>query len=641
MKKGLLSLAIIVAATGIVQAKGNQSPILMTIDGKPVTLREFEYLYHKNNTQQATIQPIDEYLQMFITYKQKVADAEAEGIDKSQAFQNEFDGYRRDLAEPYLRVQEVEDSLINAIYERMKEEVDVSHIMLANHGADINPAEQKTRLDSIRTAILSGSDFEQLARRFSIDRSVVRNGGRMGYITAGKLPYTFEDAAYTTPVGEISPVIETPFGFHIVKVNDRRPARGQVLVEHILKLTQGLPASEAEAKKAQIDSIATLIANGGDFEAIARQESEDPGSKREGGRLNWFGTGMMVPEFEETSFALQNGQVSAPIKTAYGYHIIKKLNSKGIEPLSAVAPAIKNAIAQDERGQLPRKRKVEQLHAKFKASINRRNLEKIKSEIIANGGLDSALQTKYLTADIPMASFGKHAIPLSEIISELPPTLPGTPIEQGEMLEQITSRNLDNALIEAERHNLAETNADYGNLLNEYRDGMLLFEVSDRKVWSKAKQDKEGLEEYFRANRDKYRWDKPRYKGYVVFATSDSVMNAARNYLVENTIPSDSLVISLRKQFGKDVKIEKVIAAQGENEITDYLGFAGKKPEAKGKWAWYFPFRDKVLDAPEEAADVRGAVTGDYQNRLEEQWVTELKQKYPVKVNKKVLKKAK
>lgn len=407
MEKGLLSLAIIVAATGIVQAKGNQSPILMTIDGKPVTLREFEYLYHKNNTQQATIQPIDEYLQMFITYKQKVADAEAEGIDKSQAFQNEFDGYRRDLAEPYLRVQEVEDSLINAIYERMKEEVDVSHIMLANHGADINPAEQKTRLDSIRTAILSGSDFEQLARRFSIDRSVVRNGGRMGYITAGKLPYTFEDAAYTTPVGEISPVIETPFGFHIVKVNDRRPARGQVLVEHILKLTQGLPASEAEAKKAQIDSIATLIANGGDFEAIARQESEDPGSKREGGRLNWFGTGMMVPEFEETSFALQNGQVSAPIKTAYGYHIIKKLNSKGIEPLSAVAPAIKNAIAQDERGQLPRKRKVEQLHAKFKASINRRNLEKIKSEIIANGGLDSALQTKYLTADIPMASFGK------------------------------------------------------------------------------------------------------------------------------------------------------------------------------------------------------------------------------------------
>ncbi|MDE6528768.1 MAG: hypothetical protein K2L78_06970, partial [Muribaculaceae bacterium] len=209
------------------------------------------------------------------------------------------------------------------------------------------------------------------------------------------------------------------------------------------------------------------------------------------------------------------------------------------------------------------------------------------------------------------------------------------------VMEQLVARNLDNALVEAERQSLADTNPDYSNLLNEYRDGMLLFEVSDRKVWSKAKQDKEGLENYFRAHRDKYRWDKPRYKGYVVFATSDSVMNSARNYLAEHTIASDSLVVTLRKQFGKDVKIEKVIAAQGENEITDYLGFGGTKPESKGKWAWYFPFRDKVLDAPEEAADVRGAVTGDYQNLLEEQWIEQLKTKYPAKINKKVLKKAK
>lgn len=329
MKKGLLSLVIVLAAAGIAQAKGNESPVLMTINGKPVTLSEFEYLYHKNNSQQVSTQPIDEYLQMFITYKQKVADAEAEGIDKSQAFQNEFEGYRRDLAEPYLRVQAVEDSLVNAIYDRMKEEVDVSHIMIASRGAEINPAEQKTRLDSIRNAIIAGADFEQLARRFSIDRSVIRNGGHMGYITATKFPYTFEDAAYTTPVGQISPVIETPFGYHIVKVHNRRPARGQVLVEHILKLTQGLPETEAAAKKAQIDSIATLLANGGDFEAIARQESEDPGSKREGGRLNWFGTGMMVPEFETAAFALENGKISEPVKTAYGYHLIKKTRQQG------------------------------------------------------------------------------------------------------------------------------------------------------------------------------------------------------------------------------------------------------------------------------------------------------------------------
>lgn len=641
MKKTLLSLALAIGAAAMMQAKGNGDQVLMTINNKPVTLSEFEYLFHKNNSQQVAPQSIDDYLQMFITYKQKVAEAEAEGIDKSQAFQNEFDGYRRDLAEPYLRIQEVEDSLVNAIYDRMKEEVDVSHIMVANHGEGIDREAQKTRLDSIRTAILNGSDFAELARRFSIDRSVVRNGGHMGYITAAKFPYTFEDAAYTTPVGQISPVIETPFGYHIVKVNGRRPARGQVLVEHILKLTQGLSEAEAAAKKAQIDSIAAVLANGADFAAVAAAESEDPGSKRNGGKLQWFGTGMMVPEFEAASFDLKKGEISAPVKTAYGYHLIHKLDSKGIDPLETVAPMIKNAISQDERGQLPRKRKIDQLRKKFNASVNRRNIAVVRDEIIANGGLDSTLLSRYITENLPVASLEKTEIPLSEIVAELPGLIPGTPAEQADALEQMVNRDLDNALLEAERRDLAKTNTDYSNLLNEYRDGMLLFEISDNKVWSKAKQDKEGLENFFRANRGKYTWDKPRYKGYVIFATSDSVMNAARDYLAANTVAADSIVPTLRKQFGKNIKVEKVIAAKGENNITDYLGFGGEKPEAKGKWAWYFPYRDKVLDAPEEAADVRGAVTGDYQNLLEEQWVAQLKKKYPAKINKKVLKKAK
>ena len=361
MKKTLLSLALAIGAAAMMQAKGNGDQVLMTINNKPVTLSEFEYLFHKNNSQQVTPQSIDDYLQMFITYKQKVAEAEAEGIDKSQAFQNEFDGYRRDLAEPYLRIQEVEDSLVNAIYDRMKEEVDVSHIMIANHGEGIEREAQKTRLDSIRTAILNGSDFAELARRFSIDRSVVRNGGHMGYITAAKFPYTFEDAAYTTAPGNISPVISTPVGYHIVKVHGTRPAQGMVLVEHILKLTQGLPAEEAARKKEQIDSIYNLVKNGADFAQIATVESEDPGSAKMGGRLRWFGTGQMVPEFEQVAFSLNDGEISEPFPTAYGYHIIRRLEHKGIDSLEAMRPQIKNIISRDERGNLAQERKVAQL----------------------------------------------------------------------------------------------------------------------------------------------------------------------------------------------------------------------------------------------------------------------------------------
>ena len=170
----------------------------------------------------------------------------------------------------------------------------------------------------------------------------------MGFIPVGRLPYTFEDAAYNTKAGEISPVVETPFGFHIVKVNARRPARGQVLAQHILKLTQGLSEEDAAKKKAEIDSIGALLAAGADFEEIAKKESEDPGSQRNGGRLNWFGAGQMVPEFEEAAFSLQNGEVSAPFKTSYGYHIVKRLDWKPVDSFETMEPMIKNVIQRDE-----------------------------------------------------------------------------------------------------------------------------------------------------------------------------------------------------------------------------------------------------------------------------------------------------
>ncbi|MDE6126712.1 MAG: peptidyl-prolyl cis-trans isomerase, partial [Muribaculaceae bacterium] len=257
MNKLFLSLALAAAAVSAASAKGPKDPELMTVGGTPVKLSEFEYLYNKNNSQQLQPQTVDEYLGMFVTYKQKVAAAREAGIDKTQAFQNEFDGYRRDLSEPYLKDQAVEDSLLRAEYERMKTERDVSHIMIALGDNPAAETRQKALLDSIRTAILGGSDFAELARKFSIDRSVTRNGGHMGYITAARFPYTFEDAAYNTEVGGISPVIRTPFGFHIVKVNGERPAQGQVLVEHILKLTQGMDPQAAAAQKARIDSIYT------------------------------------------------------------------------------------------------------------------------------------------------------------------------------------------------------------------------------------------------------------------------------------------------------------------------------------------------------------------------------------------------
>ncbi len=310
MKKGLISLSVLLGAAVMAQAKGPADPVLMTVGGKPVTLSEFEYLYHKNNAQQSTPQDIEEYLKLFIPYRQKVAAAEDMGLDKAPAFEKEFDTYRRDLAAPYMVDKAVEDSILAAQYERMKEEVDVSHIMVFFQSPGKTLEQKKALMDSLLTCIEAGEPFDSLAMKYSGDANSARNGGRMGYIMANRFPAAFEDAAYTVAVGGHSGVIASPVGYHIVKVNDRRPARGQVLVEHILRLTRGKSPEEAQAQKHYIDSIYTMVKNGASFEAVAAAESEDPGSASQGGRLPWFGAGQMVPQFEEVAFSLADSTIS-------------------------------------------------------------------------------------------------------------------------------------------------------------------------------------------------------------------------------------------------------------------------------------------------------------------------------------------
>lgn len=644
MKKVILSLAV-AALGGLSLSAGakDNDPVLMTVNNKPVKLSEFEYLYQKNNAQQLTVQPIDEYLDLFVIYKLKVADAEAAGIAENDAFVNEFAGYRRDLSEPYLTNEAVRDSLVRNIYERMKSEVDVSHIMVEIPFSAADKIREKAFLDSLRSEIIAGNaDFNTVADTYSIDPGVRKNHGHMGYIVAGMFPYTFEDAAYDTKVGEISPVIETPFGYHIVKVNGTRPAQGQVKVQHILKFTRGLNDEDIAKKKAQVDSIYTLLKNGADFDDIARRESEDTGSARNGGNLDWFSTGRMVPEFETASFALANGEISEPFTTAYGFHIVKRLDWKQIDSFEDLSANINAMIDRDERQFIPVKAKTRQLRAKYNTTINSKTAEDVRNMITTNGQLDSALVAR-LSKDervIISLSGDNGAITVGDVFEALPEHFNSLgSADANALLDNRLEKLADEAAIEAERDNLAVENTDYRNLLNEYRDGMLLFEISDRNVWTRSKTDKEGINAYFDANKAKYTtWTAPKFKGYVVFATSDSIREAAQNYLSANNIDNDKLIETLRKQFDKDVKVERVLAAEGDNAIIDGLAFGKPAPTPTGKWAFYFAHNGKIIDQPEEVADERGLVTTDYQNILEEEWVKSLKKKYPVKINKKVLK---
>lgn len=573
LSKSLIALSLCAGVMICADAKKSSDPVLMTIDGKDVHLSEFEYLYGKNNVQQQSPVSVDEYLDMFTIYKLKVVDALAAGIDTTAAFKKEYDGYRMDLIRPYLTDKDEEERLVLEAYSHYPQEVEASHIMLSFGSTPEEREASRALLDSIRTVAVGGEDFSALARRFSVDRSVSYNGGSMGYVTPGRFPYSFEKMAYDTPEGEISPVFETPFGFHIIKSGARRAATGEVLAQHILKLTQGKSEAEQAKAKAEIDSIYTLLKNGADFSELARQESEDPGTAKNGGMLPWFGTGRMVPEFETAAFALADSTFSEPFATSYGYHIVKTLGHRGVPTLDEARKQIMANMQRDGRAKLPEQKKMDELRAKFQKSA-------------------------------------------TDSLSE----------------QQI---------IEMEIAELNATDADFANLMREYHDGMLLFEISNRKIWDGAAKDTEGIQKYFEAHRNDYTLSEPKYKALIIYTPSDSMMTVVSDYLKANTIEDDSLGVVLKREFNRDVRVERVLAAKGENRVVDAIAFNGEKPQLPGKWQVWLPWKGRIIEAPEEAADVRGAVTTDYQSELERQWIAELKSTHTVKVNKKVLKSVK
>lgn len=633
--------ATVIAATLITAAAKKNDPTLMNVNGKDVTVSEFEYLYQKNNQQQAQPQTLDEYVDMFVNYKLKVADAEAAGIDTTASFIKEYTGYCDDLAKPFLTDTTVTDRLRHEAYERMKTNRDVSHIMLPIGRTPDERLANRQRLDSIRTAILGGADFGELAVKYSADRSVSRNKGHMGFITAGTLPYPFEAAAYATPVGQISEVIDdAPYGFHIIRVEGERPDQGQVRARHILKLTRGLSEEDTARKKAQIDSIYQVLKSGADFAAVAMKESEDPGSARNGGALPWFGTGQMVKEFEATAFALADSAISEPFATSYGYHIVQKLGHRDLAPYDELKPKIDRAIQGDARAREAGNVRLAELRKSFGAKTDKKGMKRISDIIGANGGLDSTSIAQLKADRSVVATVGDKKVTVSDVAKALPTYSAKVSKEaaKGEV-DNVLSGLIDNATLEAARHQLATVDPDYANLVNEYRDGILLFDISNRNVWEKSNKDTEGLEEYFRNHRDNYKWDAPRYKGIIVSATSDSVASLAQEWLKANQPGIDSIVPNLRAKFGRNIKVERKIFPKGEDAVVDYIAFGGSKPAPQGKWTSFFEYQGEVLDAPREAIDVRAAVVNDYQLWLEQQWLDELRKKYNVKINQKELKK--
>ena len=520
MKKNNLIVAGFtgLAFAGLLSAK---VPVIMTVNGVDVPKTEFEYLYNKNSQQQMSQLPIEEYLEMFKLYKLKVEDAKNEGIDTTASFMKEMAQYKHDLALPYLTDSVYIHKLLHENYERSRSEVEAQHIMLFKTPDARQNVILRQRMDSLHTVLKNGGNFESLAKEYSQDQGSSSRGGVMGYISAMQYPYEFEIAAYETPEGEISEVIESPVGYHILKGGKRRAARGKVKAAHILKLTQGKSDAEQQEVKQEIDSIYQLaVANPSIFGELAKANSEDPGSARQGGELPVFGSGEMVAEFDSVAFALPANTISKPFKTSYGWHIIKKIESVAGPTENEMKPDFIKRInnPQDARFKMVKNNQMNHYVAKHKAKLNDKTIASLNS-LVEKNGLDSIFKvsiTNANVANLPLFSIDKRITTVSSLVP-LTNSIQQTEIGAAkDMLKGAIDNLFYDELLAAEETRLYNEVPDYRNLLNEYVDGSLLYEVSVNKIWDKAAKDTEGLEKYFNENRDNYKWSVPHVKGLLV-----------------------------------------------------------------------------------------------------------------------------
>ncbi|MDX5419705.1 MAG: peptidylprolyl isomerase, partial [Hymenobacteraceae bacterium] len=351
--------ALLMAGCTATRQNDKQEPIIATIGSQPIYTSEFQYVYEKNNggnEDAYTRQSVSEYLDLYTRFKLKVMEGENRGLDTTMAFKRELEGYKEQLAQPYLTEKSVTDKLVQEAYERLQQEVNASHILI---GLPSEPDPQDTlaaynQVLALRKRVEAGESFEKLAKEFSQDPSAAENGGNLGYFTAMQMVYRFEDAAYKTPVGQVSMPVRTRFGYHLIKVNDKRQAQGEVKVAHIMvRATPGMPKADSLAAKQRIDAIHRRVERNENWDRLAAEFSEDANSANNGGELPWFGTGRMIPAFEATAFSLKKeGEVSKPVLTPYGWHIIKLIGKQTLPPFEDMEQNLRNKIAKDSRSEL-------------------------------------------------------------------------------------------------------------------------------------------------------------------------------------------------------------------------------------------------------------------------------------------------
>lgn len=633
-----------VLALFVVQMLAQKSDVVLTIADEQVTKSEFESIYKKNN-RDSDVSPeaLNEYMELFINFKLKVKEAEVMGMDTMQQFVQELKGYREQLARPYLTDSEQNENLIREAYDRRKEEVKASHILI-NVKPDAAPKDTLKawkEITDIRKKALSGKDFSELAKAHSDDPSAKDNGGSLGYFSALQMVYPFENAAYNTPVGEISQPVRTRFGYHIVKVEDRRDSRGEIKVAHIMVRTSDSESEERQELAAkQIQDIHSELKEGADFAEMALKYSDDGSTSSKGGELPWFGAGKMVEEFEEAAFALtENGQISEPVKSRYGWHIIKRIDYKPVASYEEMESDLKSRIAKDSRSEITRKSFVRKLKKEYNFKDYPKNLQPVLAKLDTNIFHGKWKADKASGMSKTLFELDGNNYTQQDFVSYLNQKQSKRRVQSSPQVygQEMYDQFEEETIFEYENSRLEEKYPEFKALLNEYRDGILLFELTDMLVWSMAVKDTAGLEAFYEANKEQYKFDE-RASGTIYICEDEDVAKKARK-LAKKGKDMDEVRSKLNKQSNLNVRMENVKLEKDDREYLQHIEWEKGISDnfEHNEQVAFFHIEEILPPQPKPLSEVRGLVTAAYQNHLEKEWIEELRNKYDYKVNEEVL----
>lgn len=616
----LFILNLFLAGHLFAQAADN---VLLTIDKEPVYTSEFLRVYDKNKDLviETQTKEIKEYLNLFVDFKLKLAEAKSLGLDKNADFLSELNKYKTQLADSYIKDQEIREELVVETYERMKYEVNASHILVL---AEVNASSSDTlkafiKINEAYNKIKAGNSFEEVAKSYSEDPSVAQNSGNLSYFSVFDMVYDFENVAYSIPVGSISKPFRTQFGYHIVKVNEKRPVRGELEVAHIF--VKNNPEDKAYAGK-QCKEIYDKIVQGDDFAYLAGKYSDDQTSNQNEGRLPRFGSGRLIKPMEDQAFALREpGDVSRPFETEYGWHIFKLIKKYPLQPYEQLHDQIVQQLGNNNRSAILKKDLANKLAGNYKITqIDKQGLSalvKLKNAVPKEQAVLSINEKSYLAEEF---------IKFRDSV-------------KGQQIMTDFDRFRTEKILEYHKEHLESSNQEFALTLKEYSEGILLFELLENNIWKTAESDSLGLSKYYQENIKNYYWKK---SSHVIIANCNEKIKAV---LVRDLLMAGKNVEEIKARVNEGATIhvlfnEAVLELPSNKLPLNFEELIGvsKVYNEDEKHFTVVHVLELIPPKPKTLQENKGQVMNDYQNHLEQVWVKSLHEKYKVSFNEKEVK---